>query len=748
MRWFFLFFFFSGLCSLLYEVIWLRLGMAQFGVTTALISLFLSIFLAGLGLGSWGFGKLARRLESRQRISFLRGYALTELLIGISAIIVPAELLWARRALDRMDNGAALGMGVAGYYVLAGLLLSLILLPWCTAMGATFPLAMAAIRRSLPDASERSFSFLYVGNVLGAIIGALLPAFVLVELLGFRASLRVGMIFNFLIAAAALVLSFQATNEAASLETAAPVVPAAPADPNPRHTLALLFLVGFISLAMEVVWIRQFTPHMGTAVWAFATILAVYLAGTFAGSRYYRRWVITHDHSQAALVWALLGIAGLWPLFMADWRLPLYAFFRIALGITAFTALAGFLTPMLVDRYSAGDPERAGMAYAANVVGCILGPLFSGFLLLPRWGERGSLLFLSLPLFLFVVPLRADSFGGSRRKLFRFYAEAAAFVLAASFLPAGFEDKFRVKVVRRDYAATVVAANASFGKQLFVNGIGITKLTPITKMMAHLPLAFMQRPPQNGLVICFGMGTTYRSMLSWGIPSTVAELLPSVPKTFTFFHADGDQVLASPLSHVVIDDGRLFLERTDQQFDVITIDPPPPVEAAGSSLLYSRDFYTLIKKRLRPGGILQQWYAVGDRTDIAAVARALKESFPHVRTFISIEGWGVHFLASMSPIPDPSSEVMAQRMPPGAVRDLVEWGPFQTPRDQFESVVRSEVPLDVWISFDPKAPALADDAPINEYYLLRSWRPTQALARFFNARRLSREQYAMASVVK
>ena len=100
MRWFFLFFFFSGLCSLMYEVIWLRLGMAQFGVTTALISLFLSIFLAGLGLGSWGFGKLARRLESHPKISFLRGYAVAELFIGISAIIVPTELLWARRTLD------------------------------------------------------------------------------------------------------------------------------------------------------------------------------------------------------------------------------------------------------------------------------------------------------------------------------------------------------------------------------------------------------------------------------------------------------------------------------------------------------------------------------------------------------------------------------------------------------------------------------------------------------------------------
>jgi len=320
-----------------------------------------------------------------------------------------------------------------------------------------------------------------------------------------------------------------------------------------------------------------------------------------------------------------------------------------------------------------------------------------------------------------------------------------------------------VKMVRRDYAATVVAANVSYGgndpgvalaakagfnKQLFVNGIGITKLTTITKLMAHLPLAFMQRPPQNGLVICFGMGTTYRSMLSWGIPSTVAELLPSVPQTFSFFHADGDQVLASPLSHVVIDDGRLFLERTDQQFDVITIDPPPPVEAAGSSLLYSRDFYTLIKKRLRPGGILQQWYATGDRTDVAAVARAVKESFPYVRTFISIEGWGVHFLASMSPIPRTSAAVLSQRMPAPAVKDLLEWAPSRTGPEQLEAVLRNEVPIDGLIAIDPKAPALADDAPINEYYLLRSWKPTQALARFFNARRLNLEQYKLVSVVK
>ena len=63
------------------------------------------------------------------------------------------------------------------------------------------------------------------------------------------------------------------------------------------------------------------------------------------------------------------------------------------------------------------------------------------------------------------------------------------------------------------------------------------------------------------------------------------------------FAADGDKVLASPLAHVVIDDGRRYLERSPQQYDAILIDPPPPIDAAGSSLLYSRDFYLVARQR-------------------------------------------------------------------------------------------------------------------------------------------------------
>ena len=91
MVWFFMFFLISGFCSILYEIVWLRLAMAQFGVTSALASIVISVFMAGLGLGSWGSGRLIRKYENRVRVPALRLYALAELLIGISALLVPTS---------------------------------------------------------------------------------------------------------------------------------------------------------------------------------------------------------------------------------------------------------------------------------------------------------------------------------------------------------------------------------------------------------------------------------------------------------------------------------------------------------------------------------------------------------------------------------------------------------------------------------------------------------------------------------
>ena len=373
---------------------------------------------------------------------------------------------------------------------------------------------------------------------------------------------------------------------------------------------------------------------------------------------------------------------------------------------------------MLVDRWSGGDPDRAGRAYAVNVIGCIVGPLLSGFLLLPFLGEHKSMLLLVLPWFVMAIP--------RRKPVGLQTASAAGIVLAALavfFLTKDYESQYQNPVVLRDSTATVVATGTGMEKQLLVNGIGMTYLTPITKMMTHFTLASLPKPPHNVLIICFGMGTSFKSAISWGVPTTAVELVPSVPKLFTYYHPGADQVLRSPLARIVIDDGRRYQERSGEKFDAIIIDPPPPVAAAGSSLLYSRDFYEVVKEHLRPGGILQQWLPGGDEACRASVARALTNAFPYVRAYSSVENWGTHFFASMSPIPERTAEQLVRLMPPTAVADMMEWGPAKTPADQFHRMLSREISPSQKIALSLNTPTLRDDRPINEYFQLRSTFP-------------------------
>jgi hypothetical protein len=297
----------------------------------------------------------------------------------------------------------------------------------------------------------------------------------------------------------------------------------------------------------------------------------------------------------------VLGLAALLPLLFADPRLPLpeaqytlqgflFGAVRAGLGVVLFSGLAGYLTPMLVDEWSAGDPDRAGHAYAVNVVGSILGPLVSGFGVLPWAGEHWGLCIVALPLFVIGF---AKAFGAVSRK--RLFAGCALASLLLLIFTKDYGAKFPHRVELRDYAATVIATGEGMEKRLLVNGTGMTVLTPITKVMAHLPLTLLGRPAEKALVICFGMGTTFRSMLSWDLPTTAVELIPSVPKVYGYFHADGPELFRLPLARLVIDDGRRFLERSGEQYDVIAVDPPPPVSAPTSGLLYSRQFYAIMK---------------------------------------------------------------------------------------------------------------------------------------------------------
>ena len=348
MVWFFLLFFISGFCSILYEIVWLRLAMAQFGVTSALTSIVLSMFMAGLGLGSWGAGRLIRIYEDNREeglgISALRVYALAELLIGISALLVPYQFWSGRQLLQRLAVSSSWS-----YYLGSGVCVALTLIPWCACMGATIPLAMRAIRKWRSAGSERSFSYLYLANVLGAVVGSTVPL-LLIELYGFHGTLKVGAFCNAALAVAAIILSavLASSSQPPSSGDAASHVSATKNAHSPEHVsstatskpLVLLFLTGLTSMGMEVVWIRQFTPYLGTVVYAFASILGTYLVSTFLGLQVYRVWS-KRNRQEGRLIWVLLGLFALLSLVGANPNLALTRFLRLSLGIVSLLRRLG-----------------------------------------------------------------------------------------------------------------------------------------------------------------------------------------------------------------------------------------------------------------------------------------------------------------------------------------------------------------------------------------------------------------------
>jgi spermidine synthase len=729
MRWVYAFFFTSGFCSLLYELVWMRLAMAQFGVTSTLTATFLSLFMAGLGLGSWLGGNWVRHNGVRQLISPAVAYALIELATGIAALVVPHQLRWGHQLL--LHFAPTLGWTSVGYSLLSGLWLALSVIPGCACMGATFPFGLSVIRE-IGKEEQRSFSYLYLANILGAMVGVTLPL-LLIEQFGFLRTLHIAAICNFGIAVCALAV-FGVRRFSSIDKLLCPVISSKERllrpDTATRRMSAkwYLFAMGASSMGMETVWVRLFTPYLGTVIYAFAGILGIYLISTFIGCKIYRKGTFV---GQRSVIWLAMGAGGFLAILTADPTMWIPRLLRLPLGVAVPAMVAGFATPMLVDFESRGDAATAGSAYAFNVLGCMAGPLISGFVLLPFLGERWTLVMLSAP-WLVIAYFAEDSNGLDPRAIMptRWVTRWAATMLAAvgigsAVLCNGFEAQFPSRRVLRDSTATVVAFGESRKeKGLLVNGYGMSHLTAITKMMAHLPLAFVDKPKKI-LIVCFGMGTTYRSALSWNIDTTAVELTPSVPRLFSYFHPGEASQMKSEHSRVIIDDGRRFLERSGETYDVITVDPPPPVEAAGSSLLYSREFYEIAKRHLHHNGVLQQWIPTGDATTISAATLALTDSFPYVRAFGCFEGPGIHFLASFEPLAQKTGYQLSNHLPPDAIADLLEWGPETSADKQFNQILRREIPISMLAAENSKGSPLGDDRPVNEYFLMRTLSPVR-----------------------
>ncbi len=303
----------SGFCSLVYQVVWLRLGMASFGVNTAIVSIVLSVFMAGLppavggpelGCGDRP-GARPRRCAPTPAPSSGSGCRPGSCRFGLSS----------GRTLARASRRR---LGVADHFTLAGAWLTIVLLPFCVAMGATIPLAMRAVEAQSDAAHgpRRSFSYLYAANVAGAALGTLVSAFVLIELLGFTGTLhgrggpqfprrgdrgRHSVRWRFRGVRSLLGSDdLQAAEPTARGRSSAHCSPPASSAWPPKSC-------GCGSSRLI----------LGTMVYAFAALLAVYLVATFCGSLFYRALRTRDADRWERWTWIALPVPAVFP-----WRPP------------------------------------------------------------------------------------------------------------------------------------------------------------------------------------------------------------------------------------------------------------------------------------------------------------------------------------------------------------------------------------------------------------------------------------------
>ncbi len=274
-----------------------------------------------------------------------------------------------------------------------------------------------------------------------------------------------------------------------------------------------------------------------------------------------------------------------------------------------------------------------------------------------------------------------------------------------------------------DELATVDTVGGPEAKRrLLIGGVGVTSLTVDTKLMGYLSKAL--RPQASGfLVIAFGMGSTYRSGLELGMQTDAVELSPTVPSRMPVFFPDAGTYLDHPNGRVITSDGRNYVRLARDSYDLIAVDPAPPIESAGSVVLYTKEFLTEGKARLRPGGLFLLWmpYAL-PMDDLKAHVRTFHIVFPHVTLMLSPGGHGMFMLGSNAPIQFTDQTILQVLGSPGALRDLANSPDY--PRADGPGWVRA-VRRAEWLAdnqvtaFTGPGPRITDDRPRSEYFLWR-----------------------------
>ena len=724
-------FFLSGLTALVGEVVWMRMLGLVLGNTIWAASAAVAVWMGGMAVGSWIGARVAGRTARH-----LRWYGLAEATVGIFYLASPTlhRVLLGVGTWVGVDLGSNPGLGMAQRFALAAVALAV---P-TTFMGLTLPLLVERLRGSrLAD----RVSLLYGINTLGAATGVFIAAYLLLPQLGERGSL----------AAAALVCGGVAVCAILAESVTPPAtetVPQTTASAVHRSYLLLVAAMGLSALAAELVWVRILVLHLGSRVYAFALLLGVYLLGIALGSLFLRLVAprISDPLRALARIQLLLAIVFIAQLLALGFAgdimggltqivrlratfsaLQGVMFTTVALLFLPVTILFGASFPLAVaaDPASRSAGAHAGVIAAANTVGGIVGALAAPFLLVPLVGSQRTLILLAAVHLGVALSLRRT----------RGVAVVAAVVVAAGVavwiaVPGNWVLR-RASAVE-DAGATLVELDESISATVLVkrydepagswyslelSGVNVAGTDPallaVQQLQGNLP---MLQAPDTGRVlhVGFGSGGTCWAVSQYPVKRIdVVEISPEVLRASNTHFANINRgVLADPRVHVIINDGRNYLLASDATYDAILSDSIHPLYA-GNSTLYTREYFEMSRRHLRPGGVVSMWlplYSL-DRGSYLRILRAFSEVFPRTAVWYDITTVNEFTVVTGQVTPGPI-EIAWQRMALPGVSESLAIAGVRSAEDLMANLLLGP---DEIAALTESVPAFVDDLPYVEY---------------------------------
>ncbi|HTA43532.1 MAG TPA: fused MFS/spermidine synthase [Bryobacteraceae bacterium] len=639
MNWLYVLFFVSGFPALIYQIVWQRALFAIYGINIESVTIVVSAFMLGLGIGSLVGGVVSKR----PGVPLLATFGAIELSIALFGVYSL-----------RLFQEVGIHTARAPLMIVGLLTFGLVVLPTML-MGATLPILVAHLVRVSGNVGN-SVGSLYAVNTLGSAVACLLSARFLMRLLGESGSVYLAASLNCAVALSALAVFFLRRGRH---------LPQSPAREQalasaPRTSIPVLFpwalvaaaICGFIALSYEIVWYRVYSFASGSNARVFALLLAAYLEGIAAGSFFSRPVCQAVSARKGSFGRAAIATLAVGASAAGFFVVPLTAFGLRSLNLIVMLPLVGIATCLLgglfplICHASIPPDERAGARlsylYLSNIAGSVAGTLLVGFVLMDFWSLRQISVFLAslgvlLGLGFIATTLHGAqlagaavagvglvaTFGLCAQPLFEHSYERMLFKV--DYRPDARDQQFAHLIESKSGVIAVSPDGTVFGGGIYDGRFNTSPLRDTNWIIRAYAISSFHANPRNVLMVGLSSGSWAQVIANHPqvekltiveINPTYTELIPQYPQVASLLH--------NPKVHIVTDDGRRWMVRNPlAKFDLIVMNTSFNWREHVTNLL-SSDFLRLARAHLERGGVL--YY---NTTESGEVQRTGATVFPY-----------------------------------------------------------------------------------------------------------------------